>query len=203
VSDMAEKLKELLEKINEEGIKRSEAKAHEIEEKAKVEAGRILDNAKRKSRKLIEDANTEIEKTKKSRDIALKQASRDLILSLKEEIKKTLGRVVSKEVSSAISGAELAAILGNVIEKYIEKGGKDSDIKVLLKKETLDKLKTSFISKLNSKLKQGIDFKVSPNINAGFSISFDKGKSFFDFSDDGLKEALSAFLNPELAKLLK
>ena len=200
---MGEKLKELLLKINEEGIKQAESKAREIEEKTRSEAGKILENAELKARKLIEDANAEIEKTKKARDLALKQASRDLMLSLKEEIKKTLGKVISKEVSTAISSKEFTAILGNIIEKYIAKGGESSDIKVLLKKEDREKLQASFISKLSSKLKQGINFKVSPNINAGFLISFDKGKSFFDFSDDGLKEALSAFLNPELAKLLK
>ena len=52
-------------------------------------------------------------------------------------------------------------------------------------------------------IKGGIEFKPSSNINAGFSISFDKGKSFFDFTEEGLKEALCAYLNPEVEKLLK
>ena len=90
-----------------------------------------------------------------------------------------------------------------LIEKYIDKKGETSDIKILLKKEDLDKLKKGLMLKLKEKSKLGIEFKSSPNINAGFSISFDKGKSYFDFTDEGLSEALSAYLNPELKKLLK
>ncbi len=72
-----------------------------------------------------------------------------------------------------------------------------------MKKEDLNKLRKTLISKLKDRLKDGIEFKPSPTINAGFSISFDKGKSFFDFTDEGLTEVLCAYLNPELARLLK
>ena len=58
------------------------------------------------------------------------------------------------------------------------------------------------MSKLKDKVKLGVEFKPSPNINAGFSISFDKGKSYFDFSDEGLLETLCAYLNPELARII-
>jgi vacuolar-type H+-ATPase subunit E/Vma4 len=74
---------------------------------------------------------------------------------------------------------------------------------VLVKKEDLEKIKNTFVSKLKDKVKAGVEFRPSQNINAGFSISFDKGRSYFDFSDEGLLEALSAYLNPELAKLIK
>ena len=77
-----------------------------------------------------------------------------------------------------------------------------SDIKVLLGSDDLLKLKKTFISKLKEHIKNGIEFKPSANIRSGFSISFDKGKSFFDFSDEGLKEALALYLNPELKKIL-
>jgi len=67
----------------------------------------------------------------------------------------------------------------------------------------MEKIKDTCMSKLKDKVKAGVEFRPSPNINAGFFISFDKGKSYFDFSDEGLLEALSAYLNPELAKLIR
>jgi hypothetical protein len=73
----------------------------------------------------------------------------------------------------------------------------------LVKKEDLEKIKHTFIGKLKERVKDGIEFKPSPNINAGFSISFDKGKSYFDFNDEQLVETLCVYLSPELAKLIQ
>jgi len=200
---MSEKLKGLLEKINQEGVRKAEENARAIESKAKTDAEKIVQDARSQAQKIIEDAKDSARKTRRSGEIALKQASRDLILALKNEIKKIFNKVVTGETVKVMSQENMADILAGLIENYVEKNGKTSDVKVLLKKEDIDNLRKSFISKLKDRLKNGIEFKPSSTINAGFSISFDKGKSFFDFTDEGLTEALCAYLNPELAKLLK
>lgn len=200
---MSEKLKELIQKINEEGVKKAEGKAKAIELKGKEDAERIIKDAKLKAQKIIEDAKGDARKTKETTEIALKQASRDLMLALKDDIRKIFNKIATNETKKAISQDALAQILGKIIENYIDKDGKTSDIRVLLKKEDLETLKKTFITKLKEEIKGGMEFKPSPNISAGFSISFDKGKSFFDFTDEGLAGALCIYLNPELAKLLK
>ncbi|MBU1061511.1 MAG: hypothetical protein KJ957_03910 [Candidatus Omnitrophica bacterium] len=200
---MSEKLKGLLEKIKEEGIKKAEENARSIESKAKHDAERIIKDAKIKAERIVKDAEKTSEKTKETGELTLRQASRDLVLSLKDEIRKIFDNIIGAQINTAMSHENTAKILGKLIEGFLEKDGRSSDIKVLLKKEDLEELKSSFISKLKEGLKDGIEFKPSPNINAGFSISFDRGKSFFDFTDEGLQEALSAYLNPELAELLK
>ncbi len=200
---MSEKLKGLLEKINEEGVKQAEEKARAIEDKAKKDAEKILKDAKVRAQKIVDQANKDAEKITEHTEIALKQASRDLVLSLKDEIRKILNKIISDDTREVMSGKAMAVILGNLIEGYIERKGESSNIAVLLKKEDLGKLKKTSIAKLRKRLKEGIEFRPSPNINAGFSISFDKGKSFFDFTDEGLREALCVYLNPELSRLLK
>jgi len=200
---MSEKLKGLLEKINQEGVKQAEENARAIESKAKTDAEKIVQDARSQAEKITEDARDSALKTKRSGEIALKQASRDLVLALKDEIKKILSKIVAGETVKVMSQKNMADILEGLIESYVKKSGKTSDVKVLLKKEDLDNLRKIFISKLKNRIKNGIEFKPSPAINAGFSISFDKGKSFFDFTDEGLTEVLCAYLNPELARLLK
>ncbi len=199
---MSENLKGLLEKINQEGIKSAEEKARVIEDKAGKNAEKILGDARKLADEIIRKAKAEAEKTKASADLSVKQASRDLLLGLKEDIRKTLNKIIAGEINQALSNEEIAGILADLIDKYAEKNGKADDIKVLVKKEDLEKIKNTFVSKLKDKVKAGVEFRPSQNINAGFSISFDKGKSYFDFSDEGLLEALSAYLNPELAKLI-
>lgn len=200
---MAEKLKELLEKINQEGIIEAEAKAKAIESEAKLKAERIIKDAKGQAGKIIEDARSHTKRIKEATDAVLKQSSRNLILALKEDIKSIFSKVIAAETAEAMSHSELASILEKVINNFAEKNGESSDLKVLLNPKDLKRLKKTFILKLKEKLKMGIEFKPAANIDAGFSISFDKGKSFFDFTDEGLSEALCIYLNPELERLFK
>jgi len=200
---MSENLKGLLEKINQEGIKSAEEKARAIEDKARIDAEKILTNAKKIADEIVRKATLEAEKTKISANLSVKQASRDLLLGLKEDIRKTLNKIIAGEIAKALSSEEIAGILANLIEKYADKNGEADDIKILVNKVDLEKIKNGFMSKLKDKVKTGVEFRPSANINAGFSISFDKGKSYFDFSDEGLLETLCVYLNPELAKLIK
>ncbi len=200
---MSQNLKDLLEKINQEGIKSAEDKARTIEDKARVDAGKILENAKKSAEEIIHKAKIEAEKTKVSANLSVKQASRDLLLSLKEDIRKILNKIIAGEINKALSNEDIAGMLAGLIDKYVEKNGQAGDVRVLVKKEDLEKIKNTFMSKLKDKVKSGVEFRPSANINAGFSISFDKGKSYFDFSDEGLLETLCVYLNPELAKLIK
>jgi len=200
---MSENLKDLLEKINQEGIKSAEEKARIIESKAKNDAEKILEDAKKFADNIIQEANSSALRLKDTSEASLKQASRDTILSLKEEIRKILNKIVALEISKAMSGEETGKILADLIDKYVDKNGQPGDVKVLVKEEDLKKIKDGFMSKLKDKVASGVEFRPSANINAGFSISFDKGKSYFDFSDEGLLDALGVYLNPELAKLIK
>jgi len=81
---MSERLNELLQKINQDGVKKAEEKAKAIETEANLKAEKILNEAKSKSEKIIQLANAEAEKVRLSGEATLKQASRDLILRLKE-----------------------------------------------------------------------------------------------------------------------
>jgi V/A-type H+-transporting ATPase subunit E len=200
---MSENLKGLLEKINQEGVKSAEEKARVIEDKARVDAGKILEDAKKLADEIVKKARLETEKTKVTANLSVKQASRDIVLSLKDEIKKMLNKIITLEITKAMSREEMADILEDIIKRYIDKNGEAGDIKILVKKEDLEKIKGAFMGKLKDKVKDGIEFRPSENINAGFSISFDKGRSYFDFSDEGLLETLCVYLNPELAKIIR
>lgn len=200
---MSENLKGLLEKINQEGIRSGEEKAKAIEDKAKKDAEKILRDARKLSDEIVQKAKAEAEKTKVNANLSVKQASRDLLLGLKEEIRKTLNKIMAGEITKSMSSEEIAGILASLIDKYADKNGKAGDIKILVNKADLEKIKNTFISKLKDKISAGVEFRPSQNINAGFSISFDKGKSYFDFSDEGLLETLCVYLNPELAKIIK
>jgi V/A-type H+-transporting ATPase subunit E len=199
---MPENLKGLLEKIHQEGIKSAEEKGRAIETQAQRGAEKIIEDARKEASRIIEDARSSAEKMKLAGEVALKHAGRDIILSVKKELGKMLDKIARVDISKALTGDELVRILGGMIEAYAAKEGMASDIRVLVKKDDLEKLKHSFAAKLKDKIKDGIELKPSSHIKAGFAISFDQGKSFYDFSEESIVQALRIFLDEELAKLL-
>ena len=60
-----------------------------------------------------------------------------------------------------------------------------------------------FIAKLKKELKQPIQFESDDDMETGFAISYDSGKSSFDFTDKSLAKYLSQYLNARVAELVK
>jgi len=74
---------------------------------------------------------------------------------------------------------------------------------VLLPKPTLDKLEAFFAEKLAAQLKNGLEIKSDHNLSGGFRIAQKDGSAYYDFSAEAVAEMLSAYLNPQLAEILK
>lgn len=196
---MAEDIRNLIEKIQQEGIKVAEDKAQEIESQARRQAEEIIKKAKAEAEKQISDAKEQIARAKESSKVLLKQAGRDLILGLKKEINAILDKAIVSAVQQALSPQELAKILTTLIENYSGKG----EIVVSLSKEDLEKLEKGLLAALTQEAKKGITLRQSEDIQAGFIISYDAGKSHYDFTDVALAEYIGSFLKPKLKEILQ
>jgi V/A-type H+-transporting ATPase subunit E len=197
---MAEEIKNLIEKIQEEGIKAAEDKAKEIELEAKRKAEEILKKAQTEAEKILSEASEKVSRLEQSAKISINQAGRDLILSLKEEIDVMLQRLIQSSISQALSPQEMAKILVDLIKKL---GSHDKeDVLVLLKKDDLEKLQKEYLDRIKEETKKGIILRPSQDITGGFIISFDSGKSHFDFTDKALTEYLGSFIKPHLREIL-
>lgn len=199
---MPEQLKDLLEKIKSEGIQVAEEKARQIESDAQRQAKKIIADAKDKAEMIVEEANDQARKAKESGEADLQHAARDLMLAVKDQIRALFDKIIATNITTTLTGKELSSIISQVINKYIKKGKQSSDVALLLSPGDLKELKNTFIAKFKEKFKDRIEIKPTPNISAGFAISFDKGKSYYEFTDESLVECLSAYLNQELAQLL-
>jgi len=198
---MQEELKSLIDKINEEAVLGAEAKAKSIEGEARAKAMQIIDNAKRESRDMIEEAKKEIAGIKTSAEASIKQSGRDLILSLRKEINAILDRIAKIHAANALTTEEMARIIASLVKncRQNEKGG----VEISLKKEDLEKIEKTLLAELHEESKKGITLKASDDIHAGFIISYDKGKSHYDFTDEAIAKYLSEYLRPKLKELLK
>jgi vacuolar-type H+-ATPase subunit E/Vma4 len=197
---MAEDLKELIEKIQLEGVKAAEDKALAIEAHARKRAEEIMAGAAKETERMASEAGERIKALEAGARNSIKQASRDTMLSLRKEIASMLERLVTSHVHRALSAEDMAKILVTIIKDC----GHDKDkIVVSLKKEDLEKVEKALFSELGQEAKKGITLKSASDIHGGFLISYDTGKSYFDFSDRALAEYLAAHLKASLGDIIK
>ena len=197
---MPEEIRDLIEKINQEGIKAAEEKAQNIESLAKQKADDILSQARLEAEKIIAAAEDRVRRQETAEKALLAQAGRDLLLSLRKEINAMLDRIVVSDIQQALTPERLSGLLSEIVRNY--EGVESSDITVFLKKEDLEILEKTIFQKLREETNNKIVLKPTEEISGGFTISFDRGKSCYDFSDRALAEYIGVYLKPKLNQLL-
>ncbi len=199
--NMSQQIQELINKIKSDGINEAQVKAKHIEEEAHKKADQIINEAKAKANKVIADAKEETLKFQKAAEVSIAQAGRNSILSLRKEIEAMLKNIVLKQVRDSLTPQQTAAILESVIKQYVKENS--SSAQITLSPADAQAIKDGLIAKLQNEFKKPLVFKTSSEMAKGFAISFDSGKSSFDFSDASLAEFLSAYVNDEVARILK
>lgn len=194
---MAEELKALIEKLKKEGVEAAENEARQIRDRAQTEARQTVSRAQADAQALLEDARRRIAREKEAAETTLRQSGRDLILSLRKEIDRVLETIVLQNLQAALTPEELSRLIRLAVEQY---GHKDPSVTVSLNPADAARLEKTFLSKLGEELKKSIVLKPSQEQTAGFIISFDEGKSHFDFSDKALTGYLLETLRTRLAK---
>jgi len=197
---MEVEIKGIIEKIKKEGVFEAEKKAEEIISLAEQKAKSTIITAEKEKENILNKAKDEAKRIKETGCSAVKQAHRDLLLSLREEIVKLFDKVVKKDVSEQFSPDVLKKAVGIIMENF--SAGEKTDLELILPEEEKSALKQYFTTKLKSKMTKGVTIKTSHNIEKGFFVGQKGENSYYDFSDDAIAEAVSSFLNPKVVEML-
>lgn len=200
---MTQQVQELIDKIKQEGVHAAEQKAAEIEAEAKRKAEETVNKAKREAEKILNTAKEEVKKLKESTHASLQQAARDTVLSLRQEVERILQRLVRHEVAESLTGEHLARILEAVATGALKGDHLEADIRITVSQKDLHHLEKGLLSKLQKQIKHPIKLQASDDIAHGFTISYDGGRSCFDFSDASLAQFLGSFVNSQVSALIK
>ena len=138
----------------------------------------------------------------KASEDAIRQASRNLVLSFRESVTKELSALVSSETEKAYSADLLSKLIPETVKAWTAKSDA-ADVSVLLNESDLAALESSLKSALNAEIAKGLTLKVDKTINKGFRIGIDNGAAFIDISDEAVAELFSAYLNPKVASIMK
>ncbi|MFP4473866.1 MAG: hypothetical protein ACLFPX_08420 [Candidatus Omnitrophota bacterium] len=198
---MTQNVQELIDKIKSEGLEAGQQKADEIETQARQRADKIVREAQDKAEKIIQNAKDEQARHEQAARTALKQAARDMILSLRKRIDDMLTRVMDREVKETLDADRLASLLEIVLKNVFD--NKKGDVVLEVSEKDARALKDGVLKKLQKELQGGIVMQEADDLTAGFRISFDEGRSSFDFSDEALTDFLGRYVNEEIADILK
>lgn len=197
---MDTQLQDIITKIHDEGVKEAEQRAREIIESAEKQAKERVDRAKSEADELRKAAEQDAAKSKAAGEAALKQASRDLLLSVKKDLTVLFETVQKEAIGDAMTPERMATIIGTVVESWAS--GKGESLDVLTSAADRDALEGELKKQLANKLKAGYEVRPIHGINAGFRVGDGGSSAHLDFTDETIAELLSAYLNPRLAELM-
>jgi len=195
-------LQELIDKIKKDGVAAAEKSASEKLAQAKKDAEKIIADAKDEAEKIIKAAKDETARMEKASEDAIRQASRNLVLSFRDSVTKELSALVTSETEKAYSSDLLLKLIPETVKAWTSKTDAEN-VAVLLNESDLSALESSLKSALKSEIEKGLILKVDNSINKGFRIGIDNGAAFIDLSDEAVADLFSAYLNPKVAAIMK
>lgn len=198
---MAEELQSLLEKINNEGIKKAEAERDIILSDARKQAEDIIAEAKKNAANIVESSKREAEALNARATAALKQSARDIVLQLKNELQSRLAEAVQNAESAALTPEFMAELTVKLAEAFAV----DSNAQITLRTAVKDLEKTDEALKkaLANSFVNAPELFPGREISAGMEVSFDGGKCYFDFTADAVTELVNDYIGEKLADVFK
>jgi len=192
-------LKELIDRINDDGIRKAEENASRIIADAENQATEILAKAQDDAKSLKRDAQDEAQRAERNGTEALKQAGRDLVITLKAEIENLFNNVLTAEIAGILDGDLLSEAVVSAIGSLAD--SESDGLDVLLPESKLKALHDGIVAKLASTMSAGVEIKPFKDLDAGFRIVKKDGSAFFDFSDKEIAQLLSRYLSFHLRSL--
>lgn len=199
---MSEELQHLMERIKTEAVDVAEARAREIEAGAEHRATERLQQAEEEAGRMRQAAEQDAAAFEARSIRSIEQASRDLLITLKQDIADQINRMLQQAVGETMRGEGLQTLLGKAVEAYIAGGGASDDLNVILGQQDREALTAWFKSHYAKRLKEGVVLDRDDAILKGFRLSSGDG-GFLEITQEALTEALGRFLRPHLLEVVQ
>lgn len=192
---MAEELQQLLEKIQHDGVEKANAEAAAIVAAAKEKADALVKNAQDAAKAAGEKAEADAKAYAARAEETIRQAARDTVLKVKEDVTRLLTNLLAEDVKAAMA-ADAVAIAGTAIRELVS-GSAEAEVSVSAK------LAEAVRAQLAAQSLDGVKVVSDETTGTGFTVKLDNGRVEHDFTDAAIAGALAQRLRPDLAALLK
>ena len=197
---MEMELKNLIDKIKQDGVAHAEAESAKIIQDARAKAEDIIIKAGKEGQDIIANAKQEAGNFRKSSETALKQAARDTLLALRVRVSEFFARVVKDKVAKELHPEALKDIIIKAVEHSIKAG--IADIEVVLNDKDKQALEKILFAELRKGARERVTLQEKQGMQGGFRIGAKGAGSYLDFTDQAIADGFRRYLNPKLVDAL-
>ena len=201
---MEGKLRELTDRIYQEGVARARQEAELILQEARAEAERLRQEAVREVEHLREQNRQEMEQLSMNTNSELKLSARQALSDLKQKISGLIAtRLVSLPVQTAMDDTQfLQQIIRDAVANWKPQSQTSPDIQLLLPEKSRAALDSFLSSGTKEMMQNGIHIQFDNRLKDGFRIGPTDGSFLVSFTADDFERFFRAYLRPQIDKLL-
>ena len=198
---MAVELQGLLNRLQEEGVKKADQEKESIIEKAKKDAEKIIKDAKKEAESILKHAKQEEADIQVKAKAAVNQAARDIIIGLQTSLQERLARLVKQSSQEAMTGEFMQKIIVSMVDKYANQDA--PAIEVMVGSNDLDEMTKLLTQSLINDMKVNCEVVAGNDISAGLKVSFNGSDLFLDCTEDAITSLVASYVGPRLAEMIK
>ena len=193
---MEQQIQDLIASIKKDGIESATNESKKILEEARKEAERIVNEAKKERDKIIADGKKAIEIERESSISSVKQAARDVSLTLRKNLEDKFKKILGQKVSSSLDEKVIAEAIVEVVK------GECNGCDVEVSKEMVDKVNAVLTSQFAKELENGVTLRASSSVSGGFKVYSKDGSAYIDLSDEEISKLLYPYLSSSLKEII-
>lgn len=193
---MEQQIQDLIASIKKDGIESATNESKKILEEARKEAERIVNEAKKERDKIIADGKKTIEIERESSISSVKQAARDVSLTLRKNLEDKFKKILGQKVSSSLDEKVIAEAIVAVVK------GECNGCDVEVSKEMVDKVNAVLTSQFAQELEKGVTLRSSSSVSGGFKVYSKDGSAYIDLSDEEITKLLYPYLSSSLKEII-
>jgi hypothetical protein len=198
---MAKTLGDITSELTQKVLEPAKAEADLLLKDAQAQAERIVAAARAEELNIREQTRRECENIKKQMDVDLETASRNFLIMVEERLEKAVvDPVIEAAVKPILDERQfLEKMILDILAGYIQQGGKEHHIEILLPEAKKTELESWFTEKFRHKMSHPLEVRFTDKISFGFKIGVAGTGSHINFSE-GLVQVFSEFCSPRFRK---
>ena len=197
-----DKLKELTDKLFNEGLSKGKEEGEALLAKARKEATAIVEAARKEAAAIVEEAEKSAEDLRTKTESDIKMASAQALQATRKDIENAvMMKIADAPVGAALSQPDfLKEIIRTVAKAFSTQ--EPADLEIVLPASLKDQLESFVSQELKNELSHGLDVSFSKKIAGGMTIGPKDGGYFISLTDETFQSLIGAYLRPVTKKFL-
>lgn len=197
-----DKIQKICDKLRNKTLEPAQQEAKTIIEAAQKKGEELLQETKKQAEQLIKQARGQIEQERNVFQAALKQASKQTVEGLRQEIEHHLfNKEIDQILEKPLSEAKLVADLINGIVKALEKEGLNADLTVAIPRAVSAREVTVLLLENVCKKLKGKPLEIG-NFSGGAQVKLQGHQMTLDLTDQAIKELLANYIRKDFRQLI-